>query len=116
MTIHFVSKPLLLGAILLTMTFIASTHAQQKVAANASATIRIDNLAFLPAEITIAPGTLLTWVNSDGIPHSVRAKNEAFRSRLLEPEQQFSFTFTAPGTYEYYCAEHPKMKGTVIVK
>ncbi len=116
MAIHIVSKSLLVKAILLTMTFIASPHAQEKVAGNASALIRIDNLAFLPGKITIAPGTVLTWVNSDDIPHSVRAANEAFRSKLLEPEQQFSFTFTAPGTYEYYCAEHPKMKGTVIVK
>lgn len=116
MTIHALSKSLRVGTVFLTMAFIASADAQENVAANASAFVRIDNLMFFPAEITIAKGTMLTWVNSDDVPHSVRASGEGFRSKLLEPEQQFSFIFMAPGTYEYYCPEHPRMKGRVIVK
>ncbi len=116
MTIHALSKSLIVGAVFLTTAFLAFPHAQENVAANASAIVSIESFMFSPAEITIAKGTVLTWINSDDIPHSVRASGEAFRSKLLEPGQQFSFIFTAPGTYEYDCAEHPRMKGRVIVK
>jgi plastocyanin len=81
-----------------------------------AATVRIDNFSFTPAEITLAPGTALTWVNGDDIPHTVVATNKAFRSKALDSEQQFSFTFKEPGVYEYFCSLHPHMQGKVIVK
>ncbi len=81
-----------------------------------SPSVRIDNFSFTPAEITIAPGTTLTWVNGDDIPHTVAATNKAFRSKVMDTDQHYSFTFTAPGTYEYFCSLHPHMQGKVIVK
>jgi amicyanin len=106
-------------ALLLTMSLIAPSHAQEKIAANAPASsqpVRIDNFSFTPAEITVAPGTTVTWTNGDDIPHTVAATNKAFRSKVLDSEQDYSFTFTAPGTYEYFCSLHPHMQGKVIVK
>jgi amicyanin len=103
----------------MTMSLTPPSHGQQKVAAAATPPaplVRIDNFSFTPAEITVAPGTTLTWVNGDDIPHTVAATNKAFRSKVMDTDQQFSFTFTAPGTYEYFCSLHPHMKGTVIVK
>jgi amicyanin len=78
--------------------------------------VHIDNFAFSPAEITITAGETVTWVNRDDIPHNVVASNKAFRSKVMDTDQEYSFTFTTPGTYEYFCALHPHMKGTVTVK
>jgi amicyanin len=78
--------------------------------------IHIDNFAFTPAEITVSPGTTITWENRDDIPHNVVASDKTFRSKVMDTEQKFSFTFGSPGVYEYFCALHPHMKGKVIVK
>jgi plastocyanin len=80
--------------------------------------IHIDNFTFDPAEVTVAVGTKVTWVNRDDVPHTATstAKPKAFDSKTLDTDQQFSFVFDKAGTYEYYCAVHPKMTGKVIVK
>jgi plastocyanin len=78
--------------------------------------VRIDNFMFSPAKISLPAGTTLTWLNADNIPHSVAATGEAFRSKLLEPGEKFSFTFVEAGTYDYFCPLHTQMRGTVIVK
>jgi plastocyanin len=78
----------------------------------------IDNFAFSPREITVAPGTRVTWVNRDDVPHTATSsvKPRVFDSRALDTDDTFSFVFTAPGTYDYFCAVHPHMTGKVIVK
>jgi plastocyanin len=83
-----------------------------------SISVNIQNFAFDPPNITVAPGTTVTWVNNDSAPHTVTATDPAgaFDSGTLQPGQSFSFTFTQPGTtYAYYCAIHPSMRGTVTV-
>jgi plastocyanin len=84
--------------------------------AKAASSVHIDNFTFTPQEITITRGTTLTWVNDDDIPHAIAASNKAFRSKAMDTEEKFSFTFSAPGTYEYFCSLHPHMQGKVIVK
>jgi amicyanin len=87
--------------------------------ANAEAfvpSVHIDNFTFTPQEITITRGTTLTWVNEDDIPHAIAESNKAFRSKAMDTDQKFSFTFTAPGIYDYFCSLHPHMQGKVIVK
>jgi amicyanin len=109
----------LIPALMLAVGLGFSVQAQEKAAANAPAatpSVHIDNFSFTPAEITISPGTTLTWTNGDDIPHTVVASNKAFRSKVMDTDQQFSFTFTAAGTYEYFCSLHPHMKGKVVVK
>jgi amicyanin len=86
------------------------------VALASSPIVHIDNFAFTPAEITVVPGTTVTWINGDDIPHTVVASNKAFRSKVMDTEQQFSFSFKDAGTYEYFCSLHPHMKAKVIVK
>ncbi len=78
--------------------------------------VRIDNFTFSPAEITIASGTTLTWENADDSPHKIVATGKAFRSQAMDTDESYSFTFTAPGTYDYFCSLHPHMQGKVIVK
>jgi plastocyanin len=83
-----------------------------------AARVVIDNFAYSPREITIAAGTRVTWVNHDDSPHTVTstARPKAFDSGAMDTDATFDFTFAAPGTYEYFCAVHPRMTGKVIVK
>jgi plastocyanin len=78
--------------------------------------VKIDNFTFSPATLTVALGTTVTWTNDDDIPHTVMAKDKAFRSKPLDTGNQFSFTFATPGEYAYFCSLHPHMVGKVIVK
>ncbi len=82
----------------------------------ATAEVKIDNFSFGPATITVAPGTTVTWVNHDDIPHTVVSTDSVFKSKVLDTDEKFSFTFTKAGTYPYFCSIHPKMTATVVVK
>jgi amicyanin len=80
------------------------------------ATVSMDHSTFIPDEITVAPGTTVTWVNKEAMPHTVVDANKAFRSKILAKDTSFSFTFASAGIYDYLCSIHPNMKGKVIVK
>ena len=84
-------------------------------AAAEEVTISIDNFTFGPAEVTVTPGTTVTWVNNDDIPHTVVDKKQAFRSKVLDTEGKFSFTFMSAGEFTYFCSLHPHMIGKVVV-
>ncbi len=84
--------------------------------ARAETTVLIDNFTFSPKELTVAPGTTITWVNRDDIPHAIAANNLEFRSQALDTDDKFSFTFSIPGDYLYFCSLHPHMTGKIIVK
>jgi amicyanin len=86
------------------------------VMAGADVTAKIDNFTFEPATLTVKAGTTVTWTNEDDIPHTVVATNKAFRSKALDTEDKYSFTFTTPGSYEYFCSLHPYMKAMVTVE
>jgi amicyanin len=79
-------------------------------------TVMIDNFTFGPAAVTVPVGATVTWVNGDDIPHTVVAVDKSFRSKVLDTDETFSFTFTKAGTYEYFCSIHPHMTGKVVVK
>jgi len=82
-----------------------------------TAAIKIDNFSFGPATITIPAGTTVTWTNNDDVPHVVTSDdNKLFKSKALDTDDHFSFTFTKPGTYNYYCAIHPKMTAKIVVQ
>ena len=77
--------------------------------------VSIDNFVFKPDAITVRAGTTVVWENDDDIAHTVVESQGAFRSQALDTEDKFSFTFTTPGTFEYFCSLHPRMKGQVVV-
>ncbi len=81
-----------------------------------SAEVKIDNFSFGPAAVTVAVGTTVTWTNRDDIPHTVASDEKVFKSKVLDTDEKFSFTFTKPGTYGYFCSVHPKMTGKVVVQ
>ena len=77
--------------------------------------VRVDNFTFTPESLTVAVNSPVTWVNKDDIPHVIASTDGLFKSKALDTDQQYSFTFTKPGTYPYFCAIHPKMVGKVVV-
>lgn len=87
--------------------------AQQKAEAT---DVKIDNFSFGPAALTVPVGTTVTWTNRDDIPHTVVSTNGAFKSKVLDTDDKFSFTFSKAGTYPYFCSIHPKMTAKVIVQ
>jgi len=83
----------------------------------AATTVSIDNFTFNPQKLTVKAGTTVTWTNKDDIPHGIAATGNAFkRSAAMDTDDSYSFTFTMPGTYQYFCYIHPHMTGTIVVE
>jgi plastocyanin len=78
--------------------------------------VKIDNFSFGPADLTVPVGTTVTWTNRDDIPHTVVSTDKVFKSKVLDTDDKFSFTFSKAGTYPYFCSIHPKMTAKVIVQ
>ena len=85
-------------------------------AAAKAVTIKIDNFAFAPPDLTIAAGTTVTWKNDDGEVHKVQDDHKGFSSAALDTDDSFSHTFVTPGLYHYFCSIHPYMVGKIVVK
>jgi amicyanin len=96
----------------LTVTTIPVPQTTSSVSDN---TIRIKNLAFDPAGITVKMGSTVRWVNQDSVPHRIVFVDGA-DSTVLAPSQSWSRKFDQAGTYDYSCTIHPTMQGTVIVE
>jgi plastocyanin len=77
--------------------------------------VNIDNFTFSPAAVTVKPGTVVTWTNRDDIPHVVVMQALKLRSKVLDTAESFTHRFERPGSFDYFCALHPYMKGKVIV-
>jgi plastocyanin len=78
----------------------------------------IDNFTFRPTRLAVAAGTKVTWVNRDDLPHTATstARPRRFDSGTLDTDESFAHVFGTPGTYEYFCALHPKMTGQIVVQ
>jgi plastocyanin len=82
----------------------------------ADAAVKIDNFTFDPPRLVVKAGTTVTWQNNDDIPHTVVASGKGFRSKTLDTDDKYTFTFTTPGSYEYFCSLHPHMTGSIVVE
>jgi len=85
------------------------------VAYAADMEVRIGNFTFGPQKVTVKAGTTVTWINEDDIPHTIVSIGH-FRSSALDTDDKYSFTFTTPGTFEYFCGLHPQMQGSIVVE
>jgi plastocyanin len=95
-------------------TWTQTARAQNAAPAEA---VSIDNFTFTPASLTVKAGTTVTWTNRDDIPHGIAASDNGFKkSKAMDTDDSFSFTFTTPGTYKYFCYIHPHMTGTIVVE
>ena len=101
-------------ALLLAGSTNVAANAQQPPPATAD--VKVDNFSFGPATLTVAVGTTVTWTNRDDTPHTVVSADSVFKSKVLDTDEKFSYTFAKPGTFPYFCSIHPKMTGTVVVR
>ena len=101
--------------VLILMLAICATAVTVRTSTNPNEVV-IENFSFEPTTITVKVGATVTWVNHDDEPHTATATDKSFNSKTLDNGDRFSQQFNAPGTYNYYCALHPKMVGKVIVK
>lgn len=79
-------------------------------------TVRISRFAFVPASVEIRPGDTVVWTNEDLAPHTATARDGSWDTGTLETAMSRRMVFTAPGDFEYFCAFHPHMIGTVAVR
>ncbi len=80
-----------------------------------TAHVTIADRAFGPADIAIALGGTVDWVNRDDRAHTVTGGDGTFGSSTLEPGATFKETFSTAGSFAYLCAIHPEMQGTIRV-
>jgi plastocyanin len=85
-------------------------------APSTSPSVHIKDFGFHPASLTVAPGAIVRFVNDDGEAHTVTAVDRSFDSAGLDAGDAWSHVFTQPGTYAYFCALHPYMKGVIVVR
>jgi plastocyanin len=105
----------IVAAVLLIVTG-GGRNANAQQAPGAAAEVKIDNFSFGPATLTVSAGTTVTWTNRDDIPHTVVSDDKVFKSKVLDTDEKFSYTFSTPGTYPYFCSVHPKMTGKIVVQ
>lgn len=86
----------------------ATAHAQE-------VQVTIDNFTFAPAELAVKVGDTVTWTNHDDIPHTVVSAGK-FRSKAMDTDDKYTFTFTSAGDYKYFCSLHPHMTGMIKVE
>ncbi|MGE5323558.1 MAG: cupredoxin family copper-binding protein [Actinomycetota bacterium] len=107
---------LLLSITLILAVLVLSPRVRAALGNNTVTEIKIDNFSFSPSNVTVPAGTQVRWVNRDDIPHTVANEDGLFKSKALDTDDQFTYTFTKPGTYRYFCSLHPKMTATVVVQ
>jgi plastocyanin len=102
-------------ALVLAVFTVAGVFSASSVQA-ADTEVNIDQFAFVPQRLTVNAGTTVTWINEDDVPHTIASSSKRFKSKALDTNDKFSFTFTTSGTYEYFCSLHPHMTGAIVVE
>jgi len=100
----------------ITLALISNPTKARSEAKPQTAEVRVDNFTFGPQSLTVPVNTTVTWINRDDIPHVIVSDDGVFKSKALDTDEKFSFTFTKAGTYAYFCGIHPKMVGKVVVQ
>jgi len=108
------AAPVMIAMLLLFAGSPRVTASDQPSAANAE--VKIDNFVFGPDTLTVPVGATVTWTNKDDIPHTTVSTDGVFKSKVMDTDEKFSYTFAKAGTYPYYCTIHPKMTGKVVVQ
>src|SRR5436853_6932175 len=93
-----------------------SAQAKSEEAKTSPMEVRVDNFTFGPEMLTVAANSTVTWVNKDDVPHVIASNDGLFKSKALDTDDKYSYTFSKAGTYSYYCSIHPKMVEKVIVQ
>ena len=91
------------------------TRAKSEEAKSSPMEVNVDNFTFGPDTLTVPANSTVTWVNKDDVPHVIASNDGLFKSKALDTDDKYSYTFTKAGTYSYYCSIHPKMVGKIVV-
>jgi plastocyanin len=78
--------------------------------------VSISSFVFGPDTVTVAAGSPITWVNTDASPHQIVITGKPQKTPILLKGQGATLTITEPGTYDYICGLHPRIKGKIEVK
>ena len=114
-------KSLFVGSLTIALALPATlilqpTRARSEEKASSPTEIRVDNFSFAPETLTVSINSTVTWVNKDDVPHVIASNDGLFKSKALDTDEKYSFTFSKAGTYAYYCSVHPKMVGKIVVQ
>ncbi|HEV7219986.1 MAG TPA: cupredoxin family copper-binding protein [Terriglobales bacterium] len=109
----------LIATVILSLALLATVTSKRLASSRsevATTSVDIDNFSFAPRQLTIPAGRRVTWINKDDVPHTIISVDHRFKSKALDTDDKFSFTFQNPGVYEYFCSVHPTMTGKIIVR
>ena len=104
--------PLALAAVLI----LHPTRAKSEDTKAPPAQVSVDNFSFGPDTLTVPANSTVTWINKDDVPHVIASNDGLFKSKALDTDDKYSYTFSKAGTYSYYCSIHPKMVGKIVVQ
>jgi plastocyanin len=110
------AAPIIMALLLLFVGSPSVVASNNDQASATTAEVKIDNFSFGPQTLTVRVGTTVTWTNSDDIPHTSVSTEGVFKSKVMDTDEKFSYTFTRAGKYPYYCTIHPRMTGEVVVQ
>ena len=113
--LFFSGLVLVLPLALASLLVLQPTRAKGEAAA-ANLEIQVDNFTFGPATLTVPVNSVVTWVNKDDLPHVIASNDGVFKSKALDTDDKYSYTFSKAGTYPYFCSIHPKMVGKIVVQ
>lgn len=112
-----------IAVIILTVLISGCTQSPQQNSSNSNnsknnsqSTVVIQNFTFTPNTLTVKAGTNVTWINQDSAIHDIKSNSGTFSSPDLNNGDKYTYNFTKPGEYSYYCGEHPSMTGKIIVQ
>jgi amicyanin len=108
------NKYLFLGLLMISLMLLSTPFSMAASVDTKEIVITIQNFSFNPAEVTVVPGTKVTWINQDTVGHNVVFSDS--KGPILNKGDQWSMVFDKAGTYPYNCGPHHFMKGTIIVK
>jgi plastocyanin len=111
----FSGLALMLPLALATVFVLHPTRAKSEDKASALE-VRVDNFTFGPDTLTVPVNSTVTWVNKDDLPHTIASTDGVFKSKALDTDDKYSYTFSKAGTYAYFCSIHPKMVGKIVVQ
>jgi len=100
---------------------VVNAEGVESVNPQSQANVTIKLFQYNPGRIQVQAGTTVTWMNEDEIFHTVTAgepekKGGGFDASLDGKGKSFSFTFSQPGIYTYYCDRHEHMRGEIEVR
>lgn len=105
-----------LSMALAAVLIVRPTQAKSEDAKVSPTEVRVDNFTFGPDTLTVPVNSTVTWINKDDVPHVIASSDGVFKSKALDTDDKYSYTFSKAGTYPYYCSIHPKMVGKIVVQ